>query len=75
MGVPGNNFVGRKMEMSEPFSALEDVCEGNGRLLMLAGEPGVGKTRTVQELAAFAERCGAYVFWGRCHEHEGAPPY
>ena len=42
---------------------------------MLVGEPGVGKTRTAQELAAHAETMGAQIFWGRCYEEEGAPPY
>ena len=42
---------------------------------MLVGEPGIGKTRTAQELAAYAETRGAQVLWGRCYEEEGAPPY
>ena len=42
---------------------------------MLVGEPGIGKTRTAQELATYAERRGAQVLWGRCYEGEGAPPY
>jgi len=42
---------------------------------MLVGEPGIGKTRTAQELAFYAETQGARVLWGRCHEYQGAPPY
>ena len=42
---------------------------------MLAGEPGIGKTRTTQELASYAETRGAQVLWGWCYEEEGAPPY
>jgi len=42
---------------------------------MLVGEPGIGKTRTTQELASYAESRGAQVFWGRCYEDEGTPPY
>ena len=48
---------------------------GQGRLVMLGGEPGIGKTRTAQELAALAEARGAQVLCGRCYEEEGAPPY
>ncbi len=44
-------------------------------MFMLVGEPGIGKTRTTQELASYAENRGAKVFWGRCYEEEGAPPY
>ena len=42
---------------------------------MLAGEPGIGKTRTATEFAAYAETQGAQVYWGWCDEGEGAPPY
>ena len=55
--------------------ALDDAMSGHGRLVMLAGEPGIGKTRTAQELASHAETQGARVLWGRCYEQEGAPPY
>ena len=42
---------------------------------MLAGEPGIGKTRIAQELVSLAEDRGAKVLWGWCYEHRGAPPY
>ncbi len=42
---------------------------------MLAGEPGIGKTRTSQEFAAYCDAVGALTLWGRCYEGEGAPPY
>ena len=42
---------------------------------MLVGEPGIGKTRTAQELASHAATLGVQVLWGRCYEGEGAPPY
>ncbi len=48
---------------------------GLGRIVMLAGEPGIGKTRMAQEFASHAESLGAQTFWGWCHEQEGAPPY
>jgi tetratricopeptide (TPR) repeat protein len=51
------------------------VLSGEGRLLMLVGEPGIGKTRTALELATYARMRGAQVLWGRCYEGEGAPPY
>ena len=69
------DFVGRHREMTKLVSALDDATAGHGRLVMLAGEPGIGKTRTAQELAAIAEHRGAQVLWGHCHEGEGAPPY
>ena len=68
-------FVGRQREMGELTVALEDALSGQGRLVILVGEPGIGKTRTAQELASHAEGLGAQVLWGRCYEEEGAPPY
>ena len=56
-------------------AALHDALSGQGRLVMLAGEPGIGKTRTAQELAAYAKEHGVQVLWGWCYEEEGAPPY
>ena len=68
-------FVGRQREMAELTLALNDALSGQGRLIMLAGEPGIGKTRTAQELGVLAEQQGAQILWGRRHEEEGAPPY
>ena len=45
-------------------AALHDALSGQGRLVMLAGEPGIGKTRTAQELAAYAKEHGVQVLWG-----------
>ncbi|MDP6513338.1 MAG: AAA family ATPase, partial [SAR202 cluster bacterium] len=73
--APSDDFVGRHHEIGELISALDDAGSGQGRLVMLVGEPGIGKTRTAQELAAIAEERGAQTFWGRCYESEGAPPY
>ena len=44
-------------------------------MVTLVGEPGIGKTRTAQELATYAGLRGAQVLWGRCYEEQGAPPY
>lgn len=70
-----NGFVGRNPEMRVLRSALEEALSGKGRLVMLVGEPGIGKTRTAQELAAYAEVRRAQVVWGRCYEEGGTPPY
>jgi len=72
---PANIFVGRRQEMTELKACLDDAMAGHGRLVMLAGEPGIGKTRIAQELVALAEQRGAQVFWGWCYERQGAPPY
>ena len=61
--------------MEELAAALNDTFAGNGKMVMLVGEPEIGKTRIAQELATVGERRGAQVLWGRCYEDEGAPPY
>jgi predicted ATPase len=48
---------------------------GTGGLVLMAGEPGIGKTRLAQELAGVADRQGVAVAWGRCREDGGAPAY
>ncbi|MCI0830576.1 MAG: AAA family ATPase [Chloroflexi bacterium] len=70
-----NDFVGRRREMAELRTALDAAMAGRGQMVMLAGEPGIGKTRLAQELASRAESLGAQVMWGWCYEHVGAPPY
>ncbi len=70
-----SGFVGRRSEVEELESALEGAFSGKGRLVMLAGEAGIGKTRTAQELATHAEARDAQVMWGRCYEDQGTPPY
>jgi DNA-binding SARP family transcriptional activator len=69
------SFVGREPEIDRLTAVLDGALNGHGRLLMLSGEQGIGKTRTATEVAERAERKGARVAWGRCYEREGAPPY
>ncbi|PKB71278.1 MAG: hypothetical protein BZY87_06135 [SAR202 cluster bacterium Io17-Chloro-G6] len=61
--------------MADLTAALDDSLSGRGRLVMLAGEPGIGKTRTALEVANQARDLGAQVLWGWCYDREGAPPY
>jgi DNA-binding CsgD family transcriptional regulator/tetratricopeptide (TPR) repeat protein len=76
--LPSQNqgiFVGRQRELAQLTGALGDTFTGRGYLVMLGGEPGIGKTRTVQELAGVAQQHRIPVFWGRCYEEPGARPY
>ncbi len=68
-------FVGRERELERLREAFDDAVAGRGGLVMLVGEPGIGKTRTTQELETYAKMRGAQVLWGRTHESAGAPPY
>jgi predicted ATPase len=75
-GRPGGwAFVGRDREMAELAAGLEDALGGRGRLFLIAGEPGIGKSAVAERLAGRADVRGARVVWGRCWEGGGAPPY
>ncbi|MEU6341928.1 AAA family ATPase [Streptomyces sp. NPDC046977] len=64
-------FVGRADEMATLRQALEDAVAGRPRMVLVDGEAGVGKSRTVQELASVARSYGALVAVGRCVETGG----
>jgi class 3 adenylate cyclase/tetratricopeptide (TPR) repeat protein len=68
-------LVGREAELARLTERLQEAGGGRGGLILVAGEPGIGKTRLAEEVAARAERRGAFVLWGRCFEGEWAPPY
>jgi DNA-binding SARP family transcriptional activator len=68
-------FVGRDRELRELLAALDDAASGRGRLFLISGESGIGKTRLVDEVASRAKDLGALVLWGRCSKRGGAPPY
>ena len=68
-------FVGRDKVIASLRSAMEDAISGSGRLRVLVGEPGIGKTRTCDEVATEARQRGASVLVGQCIEGEGAPAY
>jgi predicted ATPase len=70
-----SGLVGRKSECAELRNALDDAANGRGRLLLISGEPGIGKTRLADEFSSVASACHAQVLWGRCWEGAGAPAY
>ena len=72
---PNRLFVGREHEQQVLRAAIDAVRTGHGRLALLAGEAGVGKTRIAEELARYAPEHGVQVFWGCCSEDGGAPAF
>src|SRR3990172_6984280 len=68
-------FVCRERELAAAIAALEEALAGRGQLLLLAGEPGIGKTRLALELAERARGRGAQPLWGRCQEGEDGRAY
>src|SRR5262249_52591943 len=73
--LPEGPIVGREQELAQMLRALDVVAEGEGRLVLLAGEPGIGKTRLAQEMCVAARRRGFLVTTGRCYEPQRAVAY
>jgi tetratricopeptide (TPR) repeat protein len=68
-------FVGRAAELAALLRAFEESLQGRGRLVLVSGEPGIGKSRLADELTAVARGRGGRVLWGRCWEAGGSPAY
>ena len=68
-------FVGRSAAMARVQRCLEQARAGRGRIVALAGEPGIGKTQLAEVAADKASELGMLSAWGYCREHETAPPF
>src|SRR5262249_37654846 len=68
-------FVGRETELDALLAGLASARAGRGSFIALAGEAGIGKTRTLEEFTSRAELDDESVLWGRCPEHHGLPAY
>lgn len=71
----GAPFVGRARELAALCERLALAARGQGGTVLVGGEPGIGKTRLVAELAQRAAAQGWRVLSGRTYESEGVPPY
>ncbi|MFN2388284.1 MAG: AAA family ATPase [Actinomycetota bacterium] len=77
-GAPGSDrtpFVGRQEERAALRKHLERLAQGRGGLVMIGGEPGVGKTRIAEEIALEAQARDFRALTGRCYEMDSPPPY
>jgi class 3 adenylate cyclase/tetratricopeptide (TPR) repeat protein len=72
---PGRSLplVGRDTELGRLRDLWKAATVGNRRVVLVAGEPGVGKTRLVQELGRAVHADGAMVLLGRCDDAVPAP--
>jgi AAA ATPase domain len=70
-----HSFVGREREIDELVASLDDALAGRGGVWLVSGEPGIGKSRLLEEVARVAADRDVQVAWGRCWEAGGAPAY
>jgi predicted ATPase len=68
-------LVGRDAELALLDAGLADALAGRGRLFVVVGPPGAGKTHLADEVASRAKGRGAAVRWGRGWDGGDAPPY
>jgi tetratricopeptide (TPR) repeat protein len=74
-GEPARPFVGRLAELREFSAVLAEASARRGGLFLVTGEPGIGKSRLMEEFAGPLADQGWQVLTGRCWEHGGAPAY
>ncbi len=68
-------LVGRAAPLQVVDRALAGTAAGRGRVVLVAGEPGIGKTRLAEEATRRAQDSGMVVAWGRSDQDAGAPPF
>jgi len=74
--LPSTDLVAREREMQRALTAIDAVVAGRGQLVLMAGEPGVGKTRLEQEVMLAVRNRRFLVTTGRCYQdHQSIPFY
>ncbi|HUR14455.1 MAG TPA: AAA family ATPase, partial [Mycobacteriales bacterium] len=68
-----SQFVGRAPDLERLEAEWANVLGGQTRLVLVAGEPGIGKTRLCSEFAARVHATGAAVLYGRADQESGVP--
>ncbi len=73
LSLAAGGFVGRASELARLRSAWREAVEGRRRVLLVSGEPGIGKTRLAAELARGVAGVDGIVLYGRCDEVPDTP--
>ncbi|OBK46075.1 AAA family ATPase, partial [Mycobacterium sp. 1081908.1] len=70
-----SNLIGRRWEMSAVEGLLDRALGGHGAVVEVVGEPGIGKSRLVREIAAMAAAWGVEVSSAFCESHTSQVPF
>jgi DNA-binding winged helix-turn-helix (wHTH) protein len=73
--TPDVPVVGRNAALARVHRCLEQARSGRGRIVAIAGEPGIGKTQLAELAAEKASELGILSAWGYCREGETTPPF
>jgi len=73
--VRRSRLVGRQDIMGRLLQRLDQLMAGAGGVVVVSGEPGIGKTRVLDEVIAAARLRAIQVLVGRCHERDSTIPY
>ncbi|ORA19666.1 hypothetical protein BST14_04495 [Mycobacterium arosiense ATCC BAA-1401 = DSM 45069] len=74
-GRADSELVGRRREMSAVEGLLDRARDGRGAVVVVVGEPGIGKSRLVREVAAMAAVRGVEVLTACCESHTSQVPF
>ncbi len=73
--VRRGRLIARDKELRELKGYIDLAISGQGQMVLVAGEPGIGKTRLSREAMVYARLRGARVLTGACYEQEATVPY
>jgi len=68
-------LVGRDLELGRIQRAWQAVLNGKGRVVLLSGEPGIGKTRLAEEVLLGTGTPKRVTLVGRCFEQQSSIPF
>jgi MoxR-like ATPase len=69
------HLVGRERDLALLDGAVRAALSGSGRVVLVRGEPGIGKTSLARVACESAASLGLSTAWGRAWEQDGAPPF
>lgn len=73
--LPSISLIGRHDERKEMQSVWQQVVQGKTGVVIVVGEPGIGKTTLAEDLCSWVAHQGFPTVWAQCHMAEGRPAY